>query len=104
MCSTDLTNEGEQNRQKHVNECLDKFSKKKPSVEEASETKKPEPVINTNNKQIDETKTAKENVDKKLCDVIRNEGIPNCPICGKILHTLNVCILINQISINLRIK
>jgi predicted RNA-binding Zn-ribbon protein involved in translation (DUF1610 family) len=87
LCDTELTDEDEQNRQLHVNKCLDKFSKTKIKTDETA------PVTS----KTDEDKKAlilasKENADKKLSDLIRNEGIPNCPICGKIAQTLNVCI------------
>ena len=91
LCSIELTDEDEQNRQLHVNKCLDKFSKIKikPSDDEtaASSSSKID-------EKEEEKKASKENVDKKLFDLVRNTGIPNCPICGKINQTLNVCIFL----------
>ena len=100
LCKLDLTNEEEQTRQLHVNKCLDKFSKTSNKISnENNEKEEAPPVVKKPiEKEFSEEEKAKilaskENADKKLSDLIRNEGIPNCPICGKITHTLNVCIL-----------
>lgn len=85
ICSIELKNNNETLRQVHVNECLDKFSKPKKLQEQqqksiGSACKSPKPIDNS----------LKAKIDEKFIEKMRKEGIPNCPICGKIFHTINV--------------
>lgn len=95
----------EADREKHVNQCLDKdyssfkfkpTNKFKRTNSEADEAEKVEKV----EKSQDEPRSSKdeeipqndESKQKKMSESLLKDAVPNCPICGKVLHTFNVFI------------
>lgn len=100
ICNDDLTIDAENDRQLHVNKCIDKFSKQKQtepviSIVQANVVKD-EPVISDSKAVIVEaaktTTTTEPKQDNKFVENVLKEGIPNCPICGKVCHSQNVCV------------
>lgn len=86
ICSIDLTYDD--NRQAHVNQCLDKgFSSKNPP--------KPRKIKETG-KSI-ESQPAKAAIEPaepaKIPELRIEDAVPNCPICGKVFHTINVFLI-----------
>ena len=86
ICSTDLTYDD--NRQAHVNQCLDKgFSSKDPP--------KPRKIKETG-KSV-ESQPAKAAIEPaepaKIPELRIEDAVPNCPICGKVFHTINVFLI-----------
>ncbi len=91
ICSVDLTND--QDRQTHVNQCLDKgFSSK-------AAKKPPKPKPEPKPKSVEEEKVEEERVAKKVPELSIEDAVPNCPICGKVLMTLNVALNIVSLII-----
>jgi hypothetical protein len=109
LCSQDLAKLKEDDRQVHVNKCLDQFSRG--NVETNKQTKKVEKIAKKNVSELvsdkDEwdtrvcqeqqvtnlelTKEELERNNKKFIENVLSEAVLNCPICGKLLQTLNVC-------------
>lgn len=120
ICSTDLSEASENERQIHVNSCLDQGFKCKPKkfsnlsesvceneptksnpkeaieqVEKVKEEKQtPVSSVETDNLQTPQTSSstndeAPTNQPKPPIDILK-DAVPNCPICGKVLHTMNV--------------
>lgn len=78
ICQADLTNN--EDRQSHVNQCLDKgFSSKA--------AKKPRAP-----KEASKPSTAEVSNSKKAPELNIEDAVPNCPICGKVFQTQNVAI------------
>lgn len=90
LCNLDLNTFDEFGKEKHVNNCLDNLSNK---IATSSETFEPDL---SETKNIIKYKTNSENKIIK-CDneLVPKDIIPNCPICGKTLHSLNVIFYIN---------
>ncbi|CAF0958041.1 unnamed protein product [Brachionus calyciflorus] len=112
ICSKELGKLNESERDKHVNQCLDrkdylnfeykptnkfkrgnseetenspeKINSKKTKAEEAPKT----------SKQVDSTPEQSsidhEEKHKKLNESLLKDAVPNCPICGKVLHNFNI--------------
>lgn len=97
ICSTDITNLTD--RQSHVNQCLDKgFSKN-------SKSKSTKPFIPP---AVDSAKPNEADKQKKFTQLMIEDAVPNCPICGKEFRTLNVflysdsnfiCCISNQMTV-----
>jgi hypothetical protein len=111
LCSTNLTNLGEAERQKHVNECLDKdfsnkSSKNKFKLKDDT-TNSNEKIVETNegtsedlekesshmSTKVDILSQNAEERQKRLNENLLRDAVPNCPICGKVLLNMNVFIL-----------
>jgi hypothetical protein len=115
-----LSELSENERQIHVNSCLDQGFKCKPKkfsnlsesicenepvksnpkipvqqVEKVKEEKQTtESLVETDNSPTPQTSSstndeAVTNQPKPTTDILK-DAVPNCPICGKILHTMNV--------------
>jgi hypothetical protein len=99
LCHINLSGFIEHDREKHVNKCLDNSINDKILTKTSSffENDKPEAKnnVDTSNESKIGNKIIKYQNQLTLKDVI-----PNCPICGKILHSLNVISLINIFTIN----
>ena len=110
LCSIDLTKLGEPERQKHVNECLDKDFSNKSSKnkfklkDDAAEkgdgaTKEADAsVASTSNSTLTPKASTilDENAEerqKRLNENLLRDAVPNCPICGKVLQNMNVFII-----------
>lgn len=118
ICSSDLTSQSETDRQLHVNSCLDKgfnmqksknkfvrhptepsisssslsveakkqpLVKEEPALPQASTENKPDPE-----KQPSQLDVSIEEKMKKYNENLLSTAVPNCPICGKVLHSLSV--------------
>ena len=108
LCSTNLTSLGEAERQKHVNECLDKdfsnkSSKNKFKLKDDA-TNSNEKIVETNeatSKDLEKVSSSKVDISsqnaeerqKRLNENLLRDAVPNCPICGKVLQNMNVFIL-----------
>jgi hypothetical protein len=122
ICSTDLSEASENERQVHVNSCLDQGFKSKPKkfsnlsesvcenelekckvkqpnekVEKVKEeTVSSDNPIETQNLNLSTPQTSKStneetpSAQSKAPTDILKDAVPNCPICGKVLHTMNV--------------
>jgi len=109
LCSIDLTKLGEPERQKHVNECLDKdfsnkSSKNKFKLKDDAATKETDSLVSdalvasTSNSTLTPkaSTTLDENAEerqKRLNENLLRDAVPNCPICGKVLQNMNVFII-----------
>jgi hypothetical protein len=117
LCTIDLTKLGESERQKHVNECLDKdfsnkSSKNKFKLKDDDATKRDEvklayEVASASNStltpkastsldgsiKVDNNNENAEERQKRLNENLLRDAVPNCPICGKVLQNMNVFIL-----------
>lgn len=83
ICQTDLTNI--EDRQAHVNQCLDKgFSSK--AVKKPRELKKTASVEKSVTKGTEGASSSK----KAAPELNIEDAVPNCPICGKVFQTHNV--------------
>lgn len=96
VCSNNLSKLAEADRDKHVNQCLDRKSYlnyeykpvnkfKRNEKEETGEEKESE-CENLSTSNPNETQ-------KKLSESLLKDAVPNCPICGKVLHNFNVNLL-----------
>ncbi|RNA04069.1 Structure-specific endonuclease subunit SLX4, partial [Brachionus plicatilis] len=92
VCSHNLTKLEEPERDKHVNSCLDRkdylsFEYKpvnKYRKKENEELEKVKPSAQT-------ASTSDPNeMQKKLSESLLKDAVPNCPICGKVLHNFNI--------------
>ena len=98
ICCLDLTKSSDIERQSHVNQCLDKgYSSKPKKFGSKSEEDFKEPKVpSTKETKVSVKSEPKEPKEPKVADqskpleVTINDLIANCPICGKVLHSLNV--------------
>ena len=111
LCSSDLAKFGESERQQHVNKCLDrdfsnKSSKNKFKHNETPRQDEPSTAVNSkvaeastvdNHLETSQKSESSENAEqrqKRLNENLLRDAVPNCPICGKVLHTMIVFILL----------
>jgi hypothetical protein len=90
LCCTDLNVFNEFDKEKHVNECLDnslnyEIMQKPTEIFETEKLEKKNVIENSNF-----SSNSANNIIKLQNQLILKDIIPNCPICGKILHSLNV--------------
>lgn len=96
VCSLKLSKLLESERDKHVNQCLDRkgylnfeykpTNKFKQKEDEDSSEKVKSTHETPNSTDLKETQ-------KKLSESLLKEAVPNCPICGRVLHNFNVNLL-----------
>lgn len=85
ICSIDLTYDD--NRQSHVNQCLDKgFSK---NAKKKKHQPKSDDIQSKNILEVDKLKCDSLEKEKKFTQLMIEDAVPNCPICGKVFHTIN---------------
>nr|QNH68109.1 structure-specific endonuclease subunit SLX4 [Brachionus koreanus] len=93
VCSYNLSKLVETEREKHVNQCLDRKSylsyEYKPANKfkrnESKESAEPKECVNQN-----KLKSSPNETQQKQNESLLKDAVPNCPICGKVLHNFNI--------------
>ncbi len=96
ICAADLSTVEKAQRQIHVNQCLDQGYSSKPKSFKKSKSD----LTCFENKKTSTTAAApptttippvvEEEKQKKFTELMLKDAVPNCPICGKVFHSLNV--------------
>ena len=98
ICAADLSTVEKAQRQIHVNQCLDQGYSSKPKSFKKSKSD----LTCFENKKTSTTAAApppptalipsviEEEKQKKFTELLLKDAVPNCPICGKVFHSLNV--------------
>jgi hypothetical protein len=85
ICLSNLSGFGEHERHEHVNRCLDKSAcNEETSKQKIGEKPEPQPCAN------DDQSSSSSCSDVKSLKSLLESAVPNCPICGKVLHSLSV--------------
>lgn len=96
VCSFNLIKLLESERDKHVNQCLDRKSYLNFEYKPTNKFRQNENEdLDQKIQSIDDTagKTAFKETQKKISESLLKEAVPNCPICGRVLHNFNVNLL-----------
>ena len=116
ICAADLSTVEKAQRQIHVNQCLDQGYSSKPKSFKKSKSD----LTCFENKKTTTTATAapppppqltatatpviEEEKQKKFTELMLKDAVPNCPICGKVFHSLNVFYFLFYFSFNFTFK